>query len=174
MSSMKIEEGYYGEVPLDGLCWINLYRWPGAVHEGNGTHQSIIDERADEKQRHALNEIIHGRASVEGSSFLYIFGTTMTKVYDPLFLPIEYEINIAECTARVVVPGLLESTGSPMIDPFSGDAHRARLVLPNGMEFLEAECGSGTTKSSGKVELDFTDTWGQFSRYHIKHDGIVR
>ena len=30
------DEGYFGEVRLDGLHAAALYRWPGAVHEGNG------------------------------------------------------------------------------------------------------------------------------------------
>ena len=32
----QIDEGHFGDVRLDGLCAINTYAWPGAVHEGDG------------------------------------------------------------------------------------------------------------------------------------------
>jgi len=53
----QIEEGHFGDVPLDGLRAVNTYAWPGAVHEGDGSMQSIIDARADQRQRAALTAI---------------------------------------------------------------------------------------------------------------------
>ena len=50
----EIEEGHFGDVPLDGLRAVLLVSWPGPVHEGNGTMQVVIDERADQRQRDAL------------------------------------------------------------------------------------------------------------------------
>lgn len=174
MGSMRIEKGHYGDVSLDGLCWINTFKWPGAVHEGNGTFQSFIDERANEDQRHALAEILYGRAEEEGASFLSVFASTMTKLYDPVFAAIELEIDIEKRTARANVPGVIASTGEPMKNPFSDDTHDARLILPNGMEFIECFCGSGTTKATGDVALDHADTWGHFAMYHFNQDGIIR
>ena len=174
MDTMRIEEGHYGEVDLSGLCWINTFSWPGAVHEGNGSMQVIIDERASEEQRSALVEILHGRAAEPGSSFLEIFASTMTTMHDPLFLPIEFEVDVEKCEARSSVPGVLEAVGTPMIDPFDGKDHRVQLRIPNGMEFTVAECGSGTTKATAEVALDTKDTWGQFTIYHITQNGIVK
>ena len=48
---MQIDKGRFGEVSLDGLTWGVLVSWPGAIHMGNGTFQSIVDARADGKQR---------------------------------------------------------------------------------------------------------------------------
>jgi len=47
-------------VRLDDLSYVLLYAWPGAVFEGNGTMQAIIDERADEEQRKALATVLCG------------------------------------------------------------------------------------------------------------------
>lgn len=174
MGAMRIDEGHYGDVDLSDLCWIGTYSWPGAVHEGNGTCQFIIDERANEDQRAALTEILHGRAAEPGSSFLEIFASTMTTILDTLFLPIEFECDIENCKARVIVPGTIDATGTPMIDPFDGKDHRVQLHIPNGMEFTMAECGSGTTKATAGVKLDLKDTWGQFAVYHITHNGVVK
>lgn len=72
------------------------------------------------------------------------------------------------------MPGVVESTGTPMIDPFSGDEHQAILTLPNGMEFIECYCGSGTTKATGAVTLDHADSWGQFTVYQLNQNGVIR
>ncbi|MCZ6482423.1 MAG: DUF1326 domain-containing protein, partial [Alphaproteobacteria bacterium] len=44
----RIDKGHFGDTQLDGLLAINTYSWPGAIHQGNGSMQSIIDQRADE------------------------------------------------------------------------------------------------------------------------------
>ena len=46
LAAWDIHEGYFGNVQLDGLRAINTYSWPGAVHQGNGSLQTIVDERA--------------------------------------------------------------------------------------------------------------------------------
>ena len=43
-------QGYFADVRLDGLHIAGAYRWPGPVHEGNGTWWSVIDKRATEEQ----------------------------------------------------------------------------------------------------------------------------
>ena len=71
---MRIDEGHFGDTKLDGLCWAGTFTWPGAVHEGNGSQQMIVDERADEDQRKALVEIIHGRETDEMATHLAVYG----------------------------------------------------------------------------------------------------
>ena len=46
----RIKSGHFGGVTLDDLCYVLLYAWPGAVYEGNGMMQAVIDERANEEQ----------------------------------------------------------------------------------------------------------------------------
>ncbi len=171
---MRIDEGHFGDTRLDGVCWAGTFTWPGAVHEGNGTQQFVIDERADEDQRKALVEILHGRETDEMATHLQVYASMVTTVLDPLFLPIEFEADIDECTARLVVPGMIESTGSPIISPFSGEPHRVSVALRNGFEYLKAEYGSGTTKTSGEIKLDFNDSYGQFAYIHLNQNGPVR
>lgn len=38
-AAVRIEKGYFGDVPLDGLCGAILYAWPGPIYEGNGEFQ---------------------------------------------------------------------------------------------------------------------------------------
>ena len=76
--------------------------------------------------------------------------------------------------ARLQVPNVVESTGTPIVNPQTGGEHRARINLPNGFEYTVAEMGSGTTKSSGQVPLDLDGSYGQFNILHMNQDGVVR
>ena len=60
VSGYQIDRGHHGDVRLDGLRAALILSFPGAVHEGNGTMQVIVDERADVRQREALRKIIQG------------------------------------------------------------------------------------------------------------------
>ena len=44
---IQVDQGHFGDVPLDGLRWGVLAAWPAAIHLGNGTFQSVIDEHTD-------------------------------------------------------------------------------------------------------------------------------
>src|SRR3954451_8975705 len=57
---LRVDRGRFGEVRLDGLKAVLLYAWPGPIHEGNGSMQAIIDERAEPAQRRTLSAILHG------------------------------------------------------------------------------------------------------------------
>jgi hypothetical protein len=43
---MQIDIGHHGDTPLDGLRFVGIFRWPGAIHEGKGEAAVVIDERA--------------------------------------------------------------------------------------------------------------------------------
>ena len=74
---------------------------------------------------------------------------------------------------RLVVPGIIESSGEPIRNPVTGAEHRVRIDLPDGFEYRLAEMGSGSTKALGQIKLDFTHTYGQFARLRLSHAGIV-
>ncbi len=169
-----IEEGNFGDVPLDGLNWAMLYWWPGEIADGNGRLQVIIDERADDNQREGLRQILHGESTTPGATHFFVYNSMASEVLDTLYAPIELEIDVDARMARLSVPGVVESTGSPIVDPHSGQAHHARIHLPNGFEFTVAEMGSGSSKLTGGIELELTDSYGQFNILHMNQDGVVR
>jgi hypothetical protein len=47
---MQVEEGYFGEVKLDGVRWGGLFV-AGPIHMGNGSGMTVVDERANAGQR---------------------------------------------------------------------------------------------------------------------------
>jgi hypothetical protein len=170
---LRIDKGHFGDVKLDGLKCAVTYAWPGPIFEGKGELQAIIDERADTAQRDALTRILHGEETDEGATHWWVFRAMSDTVHPPLFKPIEYEIDIEARTARVVVPGVLESTGTPIRSPATGQPHRVRIDIPNGIEFEIAEIGSATTRSSGAVPLDLRDSYGQFNLLRHSGHGVV-
>jgi hypothetical protein len=151
----QIDEGHFGDVSLDGLVALNTYAWPGAVHEGDGSMQSIIDERADQRQRAALTAVLQGEGAEPGMIMLQIYRTMCPTVHAPVFAPIELAIDVAGRSARLRVPDLLETTVEPIKNPVTGAELRAGIDLPMGKEFHHAEVASGTTRATGAVPLRF-------------------
>ena len=170
----RIDEGHYGDTSLDGLLFAVVGKFPGAVHEGNGTQKLIIEERADDKQREALRRIVYNEDTDELRTHYAIYNAMSTTVLDPVFAPIELEVDMEARTARGRVPGLVVSDAQPIRNPITGDEHRAQIVLPEGFEYTVAEMGSASSKTTGEIPLEFSDTYAQFNELHITESGIVR
>lgn len=174
ISAMHIDTGHFGDVKLDGLNWVALFHWPGAVHEGNATCQAIVDERADAKQRDALLQILSGQASEPGSTFIQVFASTVTKALEPLFKPIEIAIDVPKRKATIRVPGLIDTGVEPLRNAVTGAESRAQICLPDGFEFTVAEVASGTTKSKAGVALDLKGTHTHLARLDLTESGVIR
>ena len=148
---------------------------PGdALASSARTQQIIIDERADGAQREALRKILHGESTAPGATHFFVYNSTMSTVLETLFALIDLSIDVDARQARVQVDGLVESRGIPIINPFSGDEARSRIHLPNGFEYTYAEMGSGTSKVRAGIELDLSDSYGQFNVLHMNQDGVIR
>ncbi len=169
-----IAEGHHSDTRLDGLDFAMMFWWPGEIKDGNGRQQVIIDERADDAQRAALRRIVHGEDTTPGATHFFVYNSMVSEVLETLYAPIDLEIDVDARTARLSVAGVVESTGSPIIDPFSGEPHRARINLPNGFEYTVAEMGSGSSKLTAGIELELTDSYGQFNILHLNQDGVIR
>ena len=169
-----IEEGYFNETRLDGLRWVMLLQWPGEIAAGNGREQVIIDEGTSPAQREALRKILHGESTAPGATHFYVFHSTMSEVLPTLYAPVHVEIEVAARRARIEVPGLVESTGSPILDPFSGEEFRAAIHLPNGFEYTVAEMGNGTSKANAGLRIELANSYGQFNAVHMNQDGVIR
>jgi hypothetical protein len=174
VGAWQIEEGYHGAVRLDGLRMIGLYNYPGPVHEGNGTMQVIVDERADAGQRDALLRILMGEDTEEMATMWWVYAAMAPNKLEPLFRPIEYEVDIEARRGRVRVSGMVEMTGEPIRNPVSGAEHRVRIDLPDGFEFRIAEIGSGTTRATAGVALEgIENSYAQFAHLHLSNKGVV-
>lgn len=172
--ALQITKGHFGDVPLDGLKTISFYAWPGPIFEGKGEVQRVIDENANDEQREALLAILSGEHTNEAATHWWVFQAMSDTVHDPLFKPIDMDIDMERRHAHVFVPGVLESRGSPIRSPATGDEHRVRIDVPNGIEFSIAEIGTGSSEGRGAVTLDLENTYGQWHMLRHNGSGVVR
>lgn len=132
----QIEKGNFGDIQLDGLRFAMIFSWPGAIHEGNGTMQVIVEDRAKPRQRQALTTLLGGTA---GGTMFEIFSSVCPHKLEPLFLPIDLVADRERRVARLRIPNVLDLTVEPIRNPVTGEEHRARIDLPNGFEYKQAE-----------------------------------
>lgn len=155
MLGMKIDEGFFKDVKLDGVVWAGTYKWPGPLHEGNGTFLPVVDVKATEEQRNAVLTILSGQEQVEGT-FFHIVSMVVSKVLEPKFLPIEFEFDQDKRTARVAIDGVMELVTNPIKNPVTGAEHRIQSVMPQGFEYHMAETASAdVNKGMGEIEYDW-------------------
>jgi hypothetical protein len=170
---LRIDRGHFGDVSLGGLNIALLYAWPGPIFEGKGEMQVIVDERADARQREALSRIVHGEDTDEGATHWWVYRRMSDTMHETLVKPIAFEVDLDARTARVAIPGVLESVGRPILSPATGQEHRVRISIPNGIEFEDAEIGSATTTAKAAIKLDLADTYGQFNLLRHSGKGVV-
>ncbi len=167
-----IETGWFGETRLDGLVIGARYRWPGPVHEGGGIAQGVIDVRADERQREALFTILGGKEQDPGTVF-NIYGATIAREFDPVIAPISFRCDFEARTGGFKIPGVMELDILPIRNPVTGSPHRARIVLPEGFEFREAEVASGNFRGAGDIAFKNAETYAALTYVAYGPYGIV-
>ena len=170
----NVVDGRFNGTSLVGLNWAGLYKWPGEIAEGNGKRQIVIDERADESQRSALERIISGASGEPLSNHFSVFASTCSEFCKTLFLPIDLEAELENRTAKVEIPGIMKSVGKPMINEFNGQPYHIALARPEGsFEFTYAEIGAGTATVSGALPISLDSSYAQFCVHHYNQDGLV-
>jgi len=174
MGAIAIDKGHYGDVRLDGLKIGVVFQWPGAIHEGKGKCQPIVDSKATSQQRDAVLKIMSGQDTEPFATMFAVFATTLEKVYDPIFTKIDFDVDVEERRGKVRVEGVFELKGEPIRNPVTGKEHRARIDLPHGFEYEIAEIGSASSRSSGNIAFELKDSYAQFAHLHLNNKGPVR
>jgi hypothetical protein len=172
--AMRIDEGHFGEVRLDGLKWCAMAAWPGAIHEGHGEILPIVDDRASEAQREALLEIMSGKETVPGATFFNVFMSMIDTVHPPLFKSIDFNADVGSAMGTFAVKGVVEAKVEPIRNPTTGKQHFAKVTLPHGFEYTEAEFASSTTKGLGAIPLDWSERHAHVAMLHLTGNGPVR
>jgi hypothetical protein len=175
VAAIQIDEGYYGDTRLDGLRIAAIFKWPGAVHEGNGEAIAFIDESADESQREALLKIMTGQDTDAMATMFSVYMSTLTKLHEPVFTKIDFEVDVDGRRGRLSIPGYVEMSGEPIRNKVTGMEARAQIVLPKGFEYAIADIGSASSRTTGgPVQVDFGNSYGQFANLHLSSHGVVR
>ena len=173
VAAIDIEEGHHEDVDLSGLRIGMIAAWPGAIHEGGGDVVPIVDERADERQRDALLRIMSGLDTTPGATFFQVFAATFARVHDPVFAPIDLRVDVDGRSARLSVPSWIDARGEPIVNPVTGEEHRARIALPEGFEYDVCEVGRGWARTQGPVNVQLSDSHAHFTRLNMTESGVV-
>jgi hypothetical protein len=171
--AMRIDEGHFGDVRLDGLKFVGMFAWPKAIHEGHGEGLPVLDERASPAQRDALLKILSGQETDPFATIFSVVAAMTETLHEPVFRAIEFETNAEERVGRFAVAGLIEAKAEPIRNPVTGAPHRARVVLPHGFEYTEAEYASSNVKATGAVKLDWSGRHAHFCELHLGPHGII-
>jgi hypothetical protein len=169
---MRITNGRFGDVDLSGLSFFLTVSFPGPLHEGNGRAQPIIDERATPEQREALFSIMSGQHSAEGTLF-QIASLIISQLHDPVFAPIQFEFDKSGRTARLEVPGVLESDVEPIRNPVTGAPHRIQVMMPEGFEHREGEIASANIRSRGAIRFETTGSHSTLAHVVQTPEGVA-
>ena len=98
----------------------------------------------------------------------------MSEVLETLYKPIDISIDVEVRKGHIKGPDLVESTGRPIPNPFTGGVSRSRIHLPEDFEYTYAEMGTASSKTHGVIALHPSDSYGQFNELHMNQDGVIR
>jgi hypothetical protein len=133
---------------------------PGAIHEGGGKAVAYYDERADERQRGALENLLRGGEGGPWGIFINTF-----ELLDVIPAPIEFEVNGEHSGYKIGDHAELQL--EPIKNPVSGAEVRSGVVLPSGLVFNEGWCAASTVfRVEGPVSYDHSGKqaeWAPFS-----------
>jgi hypothetical protein len=166
----EIQEGHFESTRLEGVRFAGLYSWPGPIHEGNGTRQLIVDESASAEQRAAIEALESGE---QGGAFFEIFASVCPNRLPTVSAPIEFSVDRSARLATVRIPGIVEHVTEPIRNPVTGEEHRARIVLPDGFEFTEAEVANSVllrARGNGPLSFSYENTYAQLNRFDWSND----
>jgi Uncharacterized conserved protein len=143
-----VEEGSFGDVPLDRLTWSVTADWPAAIHEGGGRAICLYDERADDAQREAIEALVRGG---NGGPWGIFINTYELEV----FRPVPFELHLAGLDSSVKAGDSMELQLAPITNPVTGAEVHPGAVLPEGLVCKEASFGTSLKfKVSDAIEYD--------------------
>jgi hypothetical protein len=157
-----IEQGHYGGVKLDGLRIGLSAQSPAAIHLGNVTLVILVDERADARQRQAIEVMV---PTTPPFSIFHSLASTFLGFH---YVPIEMQLD--GIRSRVTVPGTLELALAPMINPVTGEEEPATLTKPKGFTAkLQELCATAVLRfSRAGLSYDHSGKYGEFCPFEYK------
>lgn len=162
MFAMKVDKGHYDKIRMDGVKFGVVLRFPGPLHEGNGTVQPFVDAR-NPAQREAVLNIMSGKA---GNPWFEVVSSLVKTLLPPHFAPVRFEHDMKKRRARVTVEGLLETVTEPIKNLATGGSHAISVQLPNGLEYRRAETATATVlRSQGPLAYNWPG--GHSSLAHV-------
>lgn len=160
-----VRQGRYGDVPLDGLSLIGLSAFEGNAWTGEASVEVglFLDERADARQREALQMVFGGHAGGWPAEFAKIIGGVRGIEY----APIEYEIAGDLAFWRARIPGRVDARGDALTGPTTLPGQRVQTLNPPGCEVGPGGVATWGVATAFQAEgFGFAFEWvGRSSKY---------
>lgn len=168
LSAIHIKEGKYGKVKLDGLNFVFVASWPGAIHEGHGRASVYIDDKATEEQFDELSKIVTGRA--KGSAF-DVYGKTLDNFREPQRAKMTFYSNGIK--SKIKVEGVGEAQLEPITNPVTGKPHQVAILQPKGFEAEKLDMASSKllVANDGLLCFKYEGTYGGVQKIAWKGAG---
>jgi hypothetical protein len=134
----QVDEGSFGDTPLDGLSFAVVVKWPGAIHEGNGEAVILVDERADEGQQEAISTLIGGGVGGPWG----ILAWTWPTVHGPK--PVRFEIASDGIEYAVRAGSSVDLRSTTIKNPVTGAEVHPGALLPEGIIVKHMDLGASS------------------------------
>jgi hypothetical protein len=164
---LQVDKGHFGDARLDGLSMGFAVAWPGAVHQGRGTMQPIIDEKATEPQTAGLLSILTAKDTDPMTTVFAIYTAMCDQIHDPIHTKISIDLDMNSRRAKFEAAGIATGRGEPILNPVTKKEHRAGILLPNGLEYGQSEVGRGWSESAGDLVVKLEDTHAHWCEIHM-------
>lgn len=158
-----IKKGQYGEVSLDGLNVLAIGYFKGNIWAGETKFSGafFFDERANEKQREALNMIFTGKAG----GFMAEFAKLLGEVKGMDYAPIKFEVSDDLSYWSVEIPGKVAAKAEALTGPMTPPGKRVQTTNPPGSEVGPLAAGAVATWGIAvKDKVDATEVGYKWER----------
>ena len=154
-----IEEGNLGNVSLDGLNFGMFLYSPAAIHLGNLTLFTVIDEQATPEQREALQALIAGAPPMN------VFLGLTSKDLGIQFAPFKVELD--GIRSKITIPGVFDLELTPMTNPVTGEPELATLQKPTGFTSQTSElCATAVERLTTEgLSFDNSGNYGEYAPF---------
>ncbi|HEY3185555.1 MAG TPA: DUF1326 domain-containing protein [Gaiellaceae bacterium] len=150
-----VDEGDFDGVRLDDLNFSVYVKWPGAIHHGDGEAVVLVDERADDAQRQAVETLVGGDVGGPWG----VLAWTWPTVHGPVLA--SYDVALDGIRSRLRIGEIVELELEPIANPVTGAEVTPGAVLPQGIIVKHADLArSKVFRIADAIALDHS---GQYT-----------
>jgi hypothetical protein len=165
----NVREGSYGDVRLEDLNLVALGGFEGNLWAGEASARMgmFIDERADERQREALQAIFSG----EAGGWPARFAASIGEFRGMEVAPIRFEVADDLAYWSVEIPGRVTGRAEALTGPTTPPGKRVQTINPPGSEVGPGQIATWGRSVEARSE-GFGFNWSGVSRSskHIPFD----
>jgi hypothetical protein len=153
------DRAHVDDVQLDGLGVALFAKWPGAIHEGGGQAACYVDDRADARQRAALERVLRGELGGPWGIFI-----TTYELASPA--PVRFDVELAQHATIARLGDAVFLTLQTIRNPVTKAEVHPEAVLPEGLVVKRATlAASKEFRVGAPLGLDHSGQYAAFGQF---------